>query len=105
MRTQAAVLGDDVQILRALASNLRTRNYDPSLAKSGGEPPRLPAPDTIASNVGTFLVYGATCLIAVVAFGSRHDKHVGKHYVVPLIGALCEAGTRVRWPPLGMLID
>ena len=43
---------------------------------------------TIASNVGTFLVYGATCLIAVVAFASRHDKHVGKHYVVPIIGAL-----------------
>ena len=43
---------------------------------------------TIASNVGTFLVYGATCLIAVVAFASRHDKHVGKHYVIPIIGAL-----------------
>ena len=43
---------------------------------------------TIASNVGTFLVYGATCLIAVVAFASRHDKHVGKHYVVPIVGAL-----------------
>ncbi len=36
---------------------------------------------TIASNVGTFLVYGATCLIAIVAFASRHDKHIGKHYV------------------------
>ena len=43
---------------------------------------------TLASNTGTFLVYGATCLIAVIAFSHRHDKHILKHYVVPVIGAL-----------------
>jgi amino acid transporter len=43
---------------------------------------------TIASNVGTFLVYGATCLIVIVAFASHRDRHIGKHYVVPAIGAL-----------------
>jgi APA family basic amino acid/polyamine antiporter len=43
---------------------------------------------TLASNTGTFLVYGATCLIAVVAFASRHDKHFVKHLAVPGVGAL-----------------
>ena len=38
---------------------------------------------TLASNTGTFLVYGFTCLIAIVALRHRHDKHIFKHYVVP----------------------
>jgi basic amino acid/polyamine antiporter, APA family len=47
---------------------------------------------TVASNTGTFLVYGATCVIAVVAFASRHDKHVLKHIALPGIGALMNIG-------------
>jgi amino acid transporter len=43
---------------------------------------------TVASNTGTFLVYGATCVITVIAFASRHDKHVFKHFVLPGLGAL-----------------
>jgi APA family basic amino acid/polyamine antiporter len=43
---------------------------------------------TLASNTGTFLVYGITCIIALVAFASRHDKHVLKHMLVPGLGAL-----------------
>src|SRR5581483_9000269 len=43
---------------------------------------------TLASNTGTFIVYGMTCLITVVAFASRHDKHVFKHRVIPGLG-LC----------------
>ena len=43
---------------------------------------------TLASNTGTFLVYGFTCIIAVVAFASRHDKHPMKHLVIPGVGAL-----------------
>jgi amino acid transporter len=43
---------------------------------------------TLASNFGTFLVYGFTCLIAVVAFAHRHDRHWLKHYIVPAIGVL-----------------
>ncbi len=43
---------------------------------------------TLASNTGTFLVYGMSCLIAVVAFAKRHDKHLLKHTVVPRLGAL-----------------
>jgi amino acid transporter len=43
---------------------------------------------TLASNTGTFLVYGFTCVIAVIAFASRHDRRVAAHYVVPSLGAL-----------------
>jgi len=43
---------------------------------------------TLASNTGTFLVYGFTCVIAIIAFASRHDKHVIKHYAIPGLGAL-----------------
>jgi amino acid transporter len=42
---------------------------------------------TLASNIGTFLVYGATCIIALVAFASRPDKHLVKHIVLPGLGA------------------
>ena len=47
---------------------------------------------TVASNTGTFLVYGMTCVIAVVAFASRHDKHLFKHMLIPGIGALMNLG-------------
>src|SRR4029077_16336051 len=42
---------------------------------------------TVASNTGTFLVYGMSCVIAIVAFASRHDRHVFKHFVIPALGA------------------
>jgi amino acid transporter len=43
---------------------------------------------TLASNTGTFIVYGFTCLVAITAFAHRHDKHWVKHYLVPAVGAL-----------------
>ena len=41
---------------------------------------------TLASNLGTFIVYGATCGIALVAFASRHDRHLVKHIAIPGLG-------------------
>ena len=32
-------------------------------------------------------MYGSTCIIALIAFASRHDKHPIKHYVIPGLGA------------------
>jgi APA family basic amino acid/polyamine antiporter len=43
---------------------------------------------TLASNTGTFIVYGMSCIICLVAFASRHDKHLVKHIAVPGVGAL-----------------
>src|ERR1700738_4622913 len=42
---------------------------------------------TLASNIGTFLVYGTTCVIALVAFASRAARHLIKHIAIPGIGA------------------
>jgi amino acid transporter len=43
---------------------------------------------TLASNTGTFLVYGMTNLIVLVAFIGRKEMNVVKHIVVPVVGAL-----------------
>ena len=43
---------------------------------------------TLASNFGTFLVYGLSCVIAIIAFAGHKDRHVVKHYMVPGVGAL-----------------
>jgi amino acid transporter len=43
---------------------------------------------TLASNTGTFLVYGITNLICLVAFWSRPGANLFKHKVVPLLGFL-----------------
>ena len=43
---------------------------------------------TLASNFGTFLVYGISCVIAIVAFAGHKDRNVFKHYIVPGTGAL-----------------
>ena len=43
---------------------------------------------TLASNTGTFLVYGFTNLICLIAFWSRPGANFMKHKVVPLLGFL-----------------
>ena len=43
---------------------------------------------TLASNFGTFIVYGLTCLITIVAFASHKDRSVFKHYLIPGLGVL-----------------
>jgi APA family basic amino acid/polyamine antiporter len=47
---------------------------------------------TLASNTGTFLVYGMTCLITIMAFAGRHDRSFFKHYIVPGVGLLMNIG-------------
>ncbi len=43
---------------------------------------------TLASNLGTFCLYGMTCLTAFIAFKKREDFNVLKHGLVPLLGLL-----------------
>ncbi|HEY5473857.1 MAG TPA: APC family permease, partial [Candidatus Limnocylindrales bacterium] len=43
---------------------------------------------TLASNAGTFIVYGMSCLVTIVAFSSRQDRSLLKHYVIPGAGFL-----------------
>ena len=41
----------------------------------------------LASNVGTFLVYGMTNLIVIFAFWHRAERNVAKHILVPILGS------------------
>jgi amino acid transporter len=43
---------------------------------------------TLASNFGTFVLYGLTCLWTIIAFAARPDFNFIKHAVVPGLGLL-----------------
>ena len=43
---------------------------------------------TLVSNFGTFMLYGLTNIICIVAFREHHEFHGFKHMVVPVFGAL-----------------
>jgi amino acid transporter len=43
---------------------------------------------TLISNLGTFLLYMTTCIVAMVAFRQHHMFHGIKHVVIPLFGLL-----------------
>jgi len=43
---------------------------------------------TLLSNFGTFVLYGLTNIICIVAFREHHEFHGFKHMVVPVFGAL-----------------
>jgi amino acid transporter len=47
---------------------------------------------TLISNFGTFLLYGMTCLTAIIAFREHHMFHGIKHVVVPLFGLCANLG-------------
>jgi APA family basic amino acid/polyamine antiporter len=47
---------------------------------------------TLASNTGTFLVYGMTCALVLVAFGHEHKRNVVKHVIIPVLGLLANLG-------------
>ena len=48
--------------------------------------------NTLASNTGTFLVYGMTCALVLVAFGGQHKRNFLKHVLVPTLGMLANIG-------------
>ena len=43
---------------------------------------------TLLSNFGTFVLYGLTNIVCIVAFKERHEFHGFKHVVVPVFGAI-----------------
>ena len=50
---------------------------------------------TLASNTGTFLVYGMTCALVLVAFGHVHKRNVVKHVIIPVAGLVANLGMLV----------
>jgi amino acid transporter len=47
---------------------------------------------TLASNTGTFLVYGMTNGLVLVAFGGRHRRNILKHVIIPVAGLVANIG-------------
>ncbi len=47
---------------------------------------------TLASNTGTFLVYGMTNALVLFAFGGVHKRNILKHVVIPVAGLLANVG-------------
>jgi amino acid transporter len=47
---------------------------------------------TLISNFGTFLLYGMTCLTAIIAFKEHHMFHGVKHMLVPIFGLCANLG-------------
>ena len=43
---------------------------------------------TLVSNFGTFMLYGLTCFIAIVAFREHHSFSGVKHFLIPVFGLL-----------------
>ncbi len=43
---------------------------------------------TLVSNFGTFMLYGLTNIVCIVAFREHHDFHGLKHMVIPIFGAV-----------------
>ncbi len=43
---------------------------------------------TLASNFGTFVLYGLTCLWTIVAFAERRQFNTVRHLVIPVLGLL-----------------
>src|ERR1019366_7242759 len=43
---------------------------------------------TLASNLGTFILYGLTCIWTIVAFKQRKDFNPIKHAIIPGVGFL-----------------
>ncbi len=45
----------------------------------------------LASNLGTFILYGLTCVWTIIAFKGREDFNTVKHSVIPSLGVLFNA--------------
>jgi amino acid transporter len=43
---------------------------------------------TLASNLGTFVLYGLTCIWTIVAFVERDDRHLVRHLTIPVLGLI-----------------
>ncbi len=43
---------------------------------------------TLASNLGTFVLYGLTCVWTIIAFVERHDRHLVWHLSIPVLGLI-----------------
>ncbi len=43
---------------------------------------------TLASNFGTFVLYGLTCVWTILAFVERHERNMVRHLLIPVLGLI-----------------
>lgn len=47
---------------------------------------------TLASNLGTFVLYALICAITFIAFAGSKEFHAGRHAVIPVLGLIANIG-------------
>jgi amino acid transporter len=57
---------------------------------------------TLASNIGTFILYGLICMLTFIAFAGRSEFHGIKHLLIPLLGLLGNAALLVGIVVIGL---
>ncbi len=57
---------------------------------------------TLASNIGTFILYALICGLTFVTFVGRSEFHVVKHAIIPLIGLIGNLGMLVAVVVIGL---
>jgi len=57
---------------------------------------------TLASNIGTFILYALICGLTFIAFAGRTEFHSGKHAIVPLLGLLGNIGLLIGVVVIGL---
>ena len=57
---------------------------------------------TLASNIGTFILYALICGLTFVAFAGRKEYHGGKHAIIPFLGLLGNIGMLVAIVVIGL---
>jgi amino acid transporter len=57
---------------------------------------------TLASNIGTFILYALICFLTFVAFSGRKEFHSVKHAIVPFLGLLGNVGMLVGVVVIGL---
>jgi amino acid transporter len=57
---------------------------------------------TLASNIGTFVLYGVICGVTFVGFAGRAEFHSVKHAVIPFLGLIGNAGMLLAIVVIGL---
>ena len=57
---------------------------------------------TLASNIGTFILYGLICIFTFVTFVGRSEFHSIKHAVIPFLGLIGNVGMLIAVVVIGL---
>ncbi len=58
---------------------------------------------TLASNIGTFILYALICVATVLAFAGKENASRVKHLIIPIVGLIANVGMLVAIVALGVV--